>query len=60
MSGDVHVRFCKRLGVKFPRPTYPKLKGRIFEVRETHNQTAKIEAFVSGLSLAYFHGAGKG
>jgi hypothetical protein len=24
MSGDVHVRFCERLGVKLPRPTYPK------------------------------------
>ena len=21
MSGDVHVRFCERLGVKIPRPT---------------------------------------
>jgi hypothetical protein len=24
MSGDVHVRFCKRLRVKLPRPTYPE------------------------------------
>ena len=23
MSGDVHVRFCESLGVKFPRATYP-------------------------------------
>ncbi len=24
MSGDVHVRFCESLGVKFPRATQPK------------------------------------
>ncbi len=23
MSGDVHVRFCESLGVKFPRATHP-------------------------------------
>jgi hypothetical protein len=23
MTGDCHVRFCERLGVKFPRPTRP-------------------------------------
>ena len=22
MSGDVHVRFCERLGVRFPRATH--------------------------------------
>jgi hypothetical protein len=24
MSGDVHVRFCESLGVKFPRATQPQ------------------------------------
>ena len=28
MSGDVHVRFCERLGVRFPRATHPVI---IFE-----------------------------
>ena len=27
MSGDVHVRFCERLGVKFPRATHLVLFG---------------------------------
>lgn len=29
MNGDVHVRFCERLGVKFPRSTHPYLKAGI-------------------------------
>jgi len=28
MSREVHVRFCERLGVKFPRPTHPYVKVR--------------------------------
>jgi len=24
MSGDVHVRICESLGVKFPRATHPR------------------------------------
>ncbi len=27
MSGDVHVRFCEGLGVKFPRATHPARSG---------------------------------
>jgi len=27
MSGDVHVRFCEGLGVKFPRATLPVVSG---------------------------------
>ncbi len=28
MNGDVHVRFCEGLGVKFPRATLPARSGR--------------------------------
>jgi len=28
MSGDVHVRFCERLGVRFPRATHPNIYVR--------------------------------
>ncbi len=28
MSGDVHVRFCEGLGVKFPRATLPAKSSR--------------------------------
>jgi len=28
MNGDVHVRFCEGLGVKFPRATHPAKSGR--------------------------------
>ncbi len=38
MSGDVHVRFCERLGVEFPRATHPivhcRTKREAEEVRE--------------------------
>ena len=27
MNGDVHVRFCEGLGVKFPRATLPAKSG---------------------------------
>ena len=26
MRRESHVRFCERLGLKFPRPTYPYIK----------------------------------
>ena len=28
MSGDVHVRFCESLGVKFPGATHPAVSCR--------------------------------
>jgi len=31
MSGDVHVRFCEGLGVKFLRSTLPKFSDRMNE-----------------------------
>ncbi len=29
MNGDVHVRFCEGLGVKFPRATHPAMTGAL-------------------------------
>jgi len=28
MNGDIHVRFCEGLGVKFPRATLPAITGQ--------------------------------
>jgi RNA-directed DNA polymerase len=33
MSGDVHVRFCERLGVRFPRATHLVLMARFIDGR---------------------------
>ncbi len=38
MKGDLHVRFCERLGVKFPRSTRPKynITDKVPQVEFTH------------------------
>ncbi len=41
MSGDVHVRFCEGLGVKFPRATLPAESGLLFQ-RFAENLTAAL------------------
>jgi len=37
VSGDVHIRFCERLGVKLPRPDYLKPCSRS-SAREKKNR----------------------
>ena len=53
MSGDVQVRFCERLGVRFPRATHLIVTSRSKEVLETEVK-AIIESFLRerGLNLS--------
>src|SRR5713226_652041 len=44
MSGDVQVRFCERLGVKFPRATHPNLYVR--SERAGHRVMASVVRFI--------------
>jgi hypothetical protein len=47
MSGDVHVRFCKKLGVKFLRPTYPKVScSRRYPTRADSHVCTSLVIFV--------------
>jgi hypothetical protein len=63
MSGDVHVRICERLGVKFPRATRPVLgfeheaeaKSFLEELRARVIATAEKEF----ASLIARYGSGK-
>jgi hypothetical protein len=41
MSGDVHVRFCERLGVKLPRPTYPQTSNSLKLPQTPNNGVVK-------------------
>jgi RNA-directed DNA polymerase len=53
MSGDVPVRFCERLGVRFPRATHLIVTSRSKEMLETEVK-AIIESFLRerGLNLS--------
>jgi hypothetical protein len=44
MSGDVQVRFCERLGVKFPRPTHQNIYVR--SERAGHRVMASVVRFI--------------
>ena len=48
MSGDVHVRFCERLGVEFPRATHLAVLGRA----PAAVMLAAVEALMKRLKLA--------
>jgi hypothetical protein len=44
MSGDVQVRFCERLGVRFPRATHPveeSLEEELDQDYEALDETAE-------------------
>ena len=45
MSGDVQVRFCERLGVKFPRATHRNIYVR--SARAGHRVMASIRRFIT-------------
>ena len=44
MSREVQVRFCERLGGKFPRPTRPSVFDKFEEALELRSE---IDAFIT-------------
>ncbi len=50
MSGDVHVRFCERLGVRFPGPTHLVVLARYQGSRLTGWIESKLEGWL-GLEI---------
>jgi hypothetical protein len=63
MNGDVHVRFCEGLGVKFPGATHPARSGRPARMRplrfvrflglQNPLQTVMTHVLLDALLLAY-------
>ena len=56
MSGDVHVRFCERLGVKLPGATHPLLNRTLQIVTADAEQVqdlAEGQAYLDALKVHF-------
>jgi hypothetical protein len=53
MSGDVHVRFCERLGVQLPRATHPVVVDVNRELRGLDAITAWAAADIFGAHVRF-------